>query len=80
MYLPVALGEIGAVDVCLVNPDGVALHDSVLVAGCRGELWCRPPEGHLVGDAVSSVARSTGTLWLMSLMKETRRGLACGGA
>lgn len=34
--LPVALGEVGVVDVGLVNPDGVAQHDPVPVAGYRG--------------------------------------------
>lgn len=49
--LPVALGEIGAVDVRLVDPDGVAQHDSVLVAGLRGEQAVPPLEGGLVDDA-----------------------------
>lgn len=31
--LPVAIGEVGVVDVGLVDPDGVAQHDPVLVAG-----------------------------------------------
>ena len=35
--LPVALGEVGVVDVGLVHPDGVAQHDPVLVAGRCGE-------------------------------------------
>ena len=49
--LPVALGEVGVVDVGLVHPDGVAQHDPVLVAGYRGEYAVTPLEGRLVGDA-----------------------------
>lgn len=49
--LPVALGEVDVVDVGLVHPDGVAQHDSVLVAGYRGEYAVAPLEGRLVGDA-----------------------------
>lgn len=49
--LPVALGEVGVVDVGLVDPDGVAQHDPVLVAGYRGEHAVTPLEGRLVGDA-----------------------------
>ena len=49
--LPVALGEVGAVDVDLVDPDGVAQHDPVLAAGHRGERAVPPLEGGLVGDA-----------------------------
>lgn len=49
--LPVALGEVGVVGVGLVNPDGVAQHDPVLVAGHRGEHAVTPLEGGLVGDA-----------------------------
>lgn len=49
--LPIALGEVGVVDVGLVDPDGVAQHDPVLVAGHRGEHAVPPLEGGLVGDA-----------------------------
>ena len=49
--LPVALGEVGVVDVGLVHPDGVAQHDPVPVAGHRGEHAVPPLEGRLVGDA-----------------------------
>lgn len=49
--LPVALGEVGVVDVGLVDPGGVAQHDPVLVAGYRGEHAVPPLEGGLVGDA-----------------------------
>lgn len=49
--LPVALGGVGAVYVGLVDPDGVAQHDSVLVAGLRGEHAVPPLEGGLVSDA-----------------------------
>lgn len=49
--LLVALGEVGVVDVDLVNPDGVAQHDPVLVAGYRGKHAVPPLEGRLVGDA-----------------------------
>lgn len=49
--LPVALGEVGVVDVGLVDPDGVAQHDPVLVAGYCGERAAPPLEGRLVGDA-----------------------------
>lgn len=49
--LPVALGEVGVVNVGLVHPDGVAQHDPVLVAGYRGEYAVAPLEGRLVGDA-----------------------------
>ena len=49
--LTVALGEVGVVDVGLVNPDGVAQHDPVLVAGYRGEHAVPPLERRLVGDA-----------------------------
>lgn len=49
--LPVALGEIGAVDVRLVDPDGVAQLDPVLVAGLRSEHAVPPLEGGLVDDA-----------------------------
>lgn len=49
--LPVALGEVGVVDVGLVHPGGVAKHDPVLVAGYRGEHAVPPLEGHLVGGA-----------------------------
>lgn len=49
--LPVALGEVGVVDVGLVDPDGVAQHDPVLVAGHCGEHAVPPLEGGLVGDA-----------------------------
>lgn len=49
--MPVALGEVGVVDVGLVHPDGVARHDPVLVAGHRGEHAVPPLEGRLVGDA-----------------------------
>lgn len=49
--LPVALGEVGVVDVGLVHPDGVAQHDPVLVAGYRGEQAVPPLEGGHVGDA-----------------------------
>lgn len=49
--LPVALGEVGVVDVGLVNPDGVAQHDPVPVAGYSAELAVLPLEGGLVGDA-----------------------------
>lgn len=49
--LPVALGEVGIVDVGLVHPDGVAQHDPVLLAGYRGEHAVPPLEGRLVGDA-----------------------------
>ena len=49
--LPVAPGEVGVVDVGLVNPDGVAQHDPVLVAGYRGEQAVPPLEDRLVGDA-----------------------------
>lgn len=48
---PVALGEVGVVDVGLVNPDGAAQHDPVPVAGYRGEHAVLPLEGCLVGDA-----------------------------
>ena len=49
--LPVALGEVGVVDAGLVNPDGVAQHDPVLVAGPHGGHAVPPLEGRLVGDA-----------------------------
>ena len=49
--LPVALGEVGVVDVGLVHPDGVARHDPVLVAGHGCEHAVPPLEGRLVGDA-----------------------------
>lgn len=49
--LPVALGEVGIVDVGLVNPAGAAQHEPVLVAGPRGEHAVPPLEGRLVGDA-----------------------------
>ena len=49
--LPVALGEVGVVDVGFVNPDGVAQQDPVLVAGYRGENAVPPLEGGLVDDA-----------------------------
>lgn len=49
--LPVVLGEVGVVDVGIVDPDGVAQHDPVLVAGYRGEHAVPPLEGGLVGDA-----------------------------
>lgn len=49
--LPVALGEAGVVDVDLVNPDGFAQHNPVLVAGYRGKHAVPPLEGRLVGDA-----------------------------
>ena len=49
--LPVALEEVGVVDVGLVHPDGVAQHDPVPVAGHRGEHAVPPLEGRLVGDA-----------------------------
>lgn len=49
--LPVAPGEVSVVDVGLVNPDGVAQHDPVLVAGYRGENAAPPLEDRLVGDA-----------------------------
>lgn len=48
---PVALGEVGAVDVGLVDPDGVAQLDPVLVAGLRSEHAVPPLEGGLVDDA-----------------------------
>lgn len=48
---PVALGEVGVVDVGLVNPDGAAQHDPVPVAGHRGEHAVPPLEGGLVGKA-----------------------------
>lgn len=49
--LPVALGEVGVVDVGLVNPDGVVQHDPVPVAGNCGEHAVPPFEEDLVGDA-----------------------------
>lgn len=49
--LPVALGEVGVVDVGLVHPYGVAQHDPVPVVGHRGEHAVAPLEGRLVGDA-----------------------------
>lgn len=49
--LPEALGEVGVVDVSLVHPDSAAQHDSVPVAGYRGEHAVPPLEGRLVGDA-----------------------------
>lgn len=49
--LPVALGEVGVADADLVNPDGVAHHDSVPAAGRRGERTVPPLEGGLVVDA-----------------------------
>lgn len=49
--LPVAPGEVSVVDVGLVNPDGVAQHDPVLVAGYRGENAAPPLEDRLMGDA-----------------------------
>lgn len=49
--LSVAPGEVGVVDVGLINPDGVAQHDPVLVAGYRGENAAPPHEDRLVGDA-----------------------------
>lgn len=48
---PVALGEVGTVDVGLVDPDGVAQLDPVLVAGLRSEHAVPPLEGGLVDDA-----------------------------
>jgi len=47
--LTVALGEVGVVDAELVNPNGIAQHDPVLVAGYRGEHAVAPLEGRLVG-------------------------------
>lgn len=49
--LPVALGEVGVVEVGLIHPDGVAQHDPVLAAGHRGDHAVPPLEGRLVGDA-----------------------------
>lgn len=49
--LPVALGEVGVADADLVNPDGVAHHDSVPAAGRRGERTVPSLEGGLVVDA-----------------------------
>lgn len=46
-----ALGEVRVVDVGLINPDVVAKHDSVPVAGHRGEHAVPALEGRLVGDA-----------------------------
>lgn len=48
---PVALREICAVNVGLVNPDGVAQHDPVPVAGYCGEHAVLPFVGGLEGDA-----------------------------
>lgn len=48
--LPVALGEVGVVDVGLVHPDGVARHDPVLVAGYRGEHGVTSLKGFLVSN------------------------------
>lgn len=47
--LPVALEEVGVVDVVL--PDSVAQHDLIPVAGYRGEHALLSLEGRLVGDA-----------------------------
>lgn len=49
--LPVALGETVWVDVDLVNPDGSAQHNPLLVAGYRGKHAVPPLEGRLEGDA-----------------------------
>lgn len=49
--MPIALGEPSVIYVGLNNPDGVAQHDPVLVAGYRGEHAVPPLEGRLVGDA-----------------------------
>ncbi len=49
--LPVALREVGVVDVDLVDPDAAPEHDAVLVAAHRGEHAVAPLEGRLVGDA-----------------------------
>lgn len=69
--LPVAFGEVGVVNVGLVNPDGVAQHDPVLVAGYCGERAAPPLEGVLCVMPHSSAAHSTGALRHMGLMKET---------
>ena len=70
--LPVALGEVGVVDVGLVHPDGVAQHDPVLVAGHRREHSAPLLESRLVGDTAQLGRHSTGTLRRMSLMKKTQ--------
>ena len=46
--LPVALGEVGVVDVDLVDPDAAPEHDAFLVAAHRGEHAVAPLEGGLV--------------------------------
>ena len=49
--LPVALGEVGVVDVDLVDPHAAPEHDAVLVAVDRREHAVAPLEGGLVRDA-----------------------------
>lgn len=70
--LPVALGEVGVVDVGLVHPDSVAQHDPVLVAGHRGEHAAPPLEGRLAGDATQLGRALDRDVVRMSLMKETQ--------
>ena len=55
--LPVALGQVGVVDVDLVDPDPAAEHNAVLVAPHRGEDAVAPLEGRLVGDAAQLGSR-----------------------
>ena len=50
MRLSVAPGEVGVVDAGLVNPDGLAQHDPVMVVEHRGERAVPLLKGRLVGD------------------------------
>ena len=88
--LPVALGEVGVVDVGLVDPDGVAQHDPVLVARHRGEHAVPPLEGRLVGDSArlgraldgDVVAHEPdeggpGGKWLAAVLEDCARERAC---
>lgn len=51
MHLSTALRVVCVVDVVLVNPDGVAQYEPILVAGYRGEHTAPPLEVQLVADA-----------------------------
>lgn len=70
--VPVALGEVSVVEAELVSPDGVAQHDPVLVAGTVASARRRHSKAVLRVTPHGSAPHSTGTLWRMSLMKETR--------
>lgn len=58
--LAVALGEVGVVDVDLVDPHAAFEHDAVLVAAHRGEHAVAPLECGLVGDAAQLGRRLDG--------------------